>query len=154
VSTPLERTWAPFSACPCGSCSVVSGKLSVRTGHVRGCACRSCLGRRSRAKGHRAQSRVLKDAAKAEGTSMEIAPTHEEQARLLVHYESKSGNEIPKGLRGDIMRHWEEQASNFAHRQTPRRKWALVFTMPGGQRRIFMDYAEWLELVSELQELP
>ena len=146
--------WPGFPMCPCG-CDAEGMKLQLRHDrHLVGCECSSCRGRRNRRSGHKKQARVLKDAAKAEGWTMEIAPTHEEQARLLVHYESKAGDQIPKGLRGDTMRKWEQQASNFAHRQTPRRKWALVFTMPGGGRRIWMDYEEWLGLVSELQELP
>ena len=149
----LEREWQPFTPCPCG-CRIISGKLSVRTGHVHGCRCPSCRGLRNRRKGQKAQSRVLKDAAKAQGVTMEIAPTHEEQARLLVHYESKQGEQVPKGMRGARMAEWEKQARGFAERQTPRKKWALVLTFPGGARRLWMDYDQWLALVSEIQELP
>ena len=145
-----------FGVCPCQhpSCDVQGTKIT-RFGCLVGCKCYSCQGRRNRKKGQRAQSRTLKDAAKAEGTSMEVAPTHEEQARLLVHYESKSGTSMPRALSGEWIRKAEEQASHFAHRQTPMRKWALVFTFPGvpgvgTKRRIWMDYDEWLALVAEL----
>lgn len=148
--------WPGWPFCPCG-CTTTGLKLQTRHDkHLVGCTCRVCTGRRSKYKGQRRQSAVLKDAARAQGVTMEIAPTHEEQARLLVHYESKSGAMIPKGLRGDTMRHWEDQARNFAQRQVPSRKWALVFTFPGKprRRRIWLDYDEYLALVSEIQELP
>lgn len=141
-------TWQPYDPCPCG-CGVVAWKLR-KNGHGVGCKCRPCLGSRSKRKGQAAQSRVLKDAARAEGITMDFAPTHEEQARLLLHYEVKSGEQIPKGLRGDKMRQWENQARNFAHGQVPRRKWSLVFSMPGGERRIWMDFDEFVRLVSEM----
>ena len=152
-------TWTPYSPCPCG-CGVIGWKLvkplkdDDGPQHCNGCRCHRHTGKRNRSKGQKAQSRALKDAARAEGTTMEVAPTHEEQARLLVHYESKQGEQIPKGMRGEWMRKAEQQASGFAARQTPRRKWALVFTFPGGKRRIWMDYEEYLALVSEIQELP
>lgn len=154
------EAWHPYDPCPCG-CGAISWKLlrplrSTGEVHGNGCTCRGHTGVRNRRSGSRKQSAVLKDAARAEGTSMEIAPTHEEQARLLVHYESKSGTSLPRGMRGDTMRHWEDQARNFAQRQVPTRKWALVFTFPGRprKRRIWMDYEEWLALVQELASLP
>jgi hypothetical protein len=150
----LVMPWATWPACPCG-CGVEGLKLQTRFDrHLVGCTCRVCTGRRTHYRGKRHQSRVLKDAAKAEGTRMDVAPIHEEQANLLVHYESKSGDSLPKGMTGAMMRHFEGQARLFAERCTPRRKWALVFTFPGGKRRIWMDYEEFLRLVSEIQELP
>ena len=150
-TTAQQRAdWRPYDECPCG-CGVIGHKLKVKNGHVVGCKCRSCLGTRNRRNGQKSQSRALKDAARAEGTSMEIAPTHEEQARLLVHYESKQGEQVPKGLRGEWMRKTEQQARGFAQRQVPTRKWAVVFSMPGGGRRIWMDYEEYLALIGELK---
>jgi hypothetical protein len=141
--------------CPCLSCDIVGTKLAKVSGHLVGCACISCRNRNNRSRGHRKQSRVLKDAARAEGTSMLIAPTHEEQAKLLLHYESKSGTSLPKGMSGAMMASYEKQARDFAEfKCVPSRKWALVFTFPSGKRRIWMDYEQFLALVSEIQELP
>jgi hypothetical protein len=82
---------------------------------------------------------------------MEVAPTHEEQARLLVHYEVKSGDQVDKAGRA-TREDWEKQARVFAHRQTPRKKWAVVTLSPSGRQRITMDYREWLSLVAEIME--
>jgi hypothetical protein len=148
------RVMQTIGSCPCETtrCTAIGTKLT-RAGHLVGCGCASCMGRRNRKKGQAAQSRVLKDAARAEGITMEIAPTHEEQARLLVHYESKSGTSLPRAFSGEWMRKAEQQAREFAHRQVPRRKWAVVFTMAGGSRRIWMDYEDWLTLVAEIMEV-
>jgi hypothetical protein len=86
---------------------------------------------------------------------MDIAPTHEEQARLLVHYEVKAGAQIPKAFFGGWMRHATAQASNFAERQVPARKWALVLEPDGREEAlIVMSFKQWLVLVAELTEIP
>src|SRR5438034_7698982 len=117
--------------CPCGSDScLMQGTKLAKSGHLVGCGCRPCLGLRSKRSGQRKQSSALKAAAHAEGRTMDIAPTHEEQARLLVHYEIKSGEQVLRA--GPKQREdWEKQARLFAERQVPPRKWAVV-TMPPG----------------------
>lgn len=146
-------TWQPYSPCPC-DCGEVSHKLK-KNGHVVGCKCRPCLGKRNRASGQRKQSRAIKDAARAEGKTMDVAPTHEEQAGLQVHYEVKSGAQIPKAFTGEWTRKAIQQAESFAQRQVPHKKWALVLDPPGQSRRLLvMDYDEYLALVSEIQEMP
>ena len=157
-------TWNPYDPCPCG-CGVTGWKLtkplpvrgydSDREEHANGCTCKRHTGGRSKSRGQRTQSKHLKAAAKAEGRTMEVAPTHEEQARLLVHYEVKSGQQIPKGIYGDWTRKAIQQAESFAMRQVPHRKWALVLDPPGRERPLLlMDYEAFLSLVSEIQELP
>jgi hypothetical protein len=119
VSTPLERTWAPFSACPCGACSVVSAKLSVRTGHVRGCACSSCRNRRNRAKGHAAQAKAHR-ALGGKG----FTPSNEESARpyevtVAILPESKTGSQIPAAWDRFVATDWFRGALSQSERACP-----------------------------------
>lgn len=86
-----------------------------------------------------------------QGVSMTVAPTHEEQARLLLHYEVKSGDQVAKANRAKV-EEWAKQARQFAERQVPSKKWALVLVYPRGPRRIVMDYDQWLSLVAEIME--
>jgi len=149
--------WSPGDACPCG-CGVIAAKLN-RFGHAhRVCGdlelgaeriCRECLGRNANARGHRKQSKVLKDAAGAVGVRMDRAPTNEEHARLgFWHIESKSGTSIPQTLRGAYVRHAEKQAQNAAEGVAA---WAVVFVMPDGSRRFWCDYEAMLRYMARVE---
>lgn len=145
--------WVGWPECPCG-CGAQGLKLQVRHDrHLVGCTCRVCIGRRSKRKGAANQSRVLKAAAAAEGKRMDVAPSNEESASLLVHYEVKSGEQTRTASAKTLL-DWEKQARLFAERQTPLKKWAVVAAFPDGKQRIWMDFRQFLLLVSELQELP
>lgn len=143
----------PGEQCPCGTEGCTGSKLTSKTGHVVGCICKPCQSRSNQRSGARHQSRILKAAAAAEGTRMDTAPTHEEAAKLLVHYEVKSGEQVLKASAKTLL-DWEKQARLHAERQTPRKKWAVVSVFPDGKERITMDFHDFLLLVSELQELP
>lgn len=116
-STPLEREWIPFAPCPCG-CPVQSAKLSTRTGHVRGCSCRPCLGRRSKRKGRAAQARGYR----ALGGSAPFTPGHEENQGVLsveVAVESKAGHQVPRSLLKFARSEWSRRAWSQAERSIP-----------------------------------
>ena len=150
----MNAVYQELGPCPCRdpACTAIGTKLSRKTGHLVDCNCPPCRGLAANRGGHRKQDRILVDAAKAEGRRRFRAPTNEEDANLLVHYESKSGTSLPRAFTGDTIRHHETQARSRAHRHVPHRKWALVYTMDSGERRIWMDFDEFLTLVSEIHD--
>lgn len=81
---------------------------------------------------------------------MRRAPTNEEWARFpFWHYESKSGERVPKALGGTFVRHAERQAELAA--EGVARGWAVVFTLPDGRRRLWCDFETFLRFVSETE---
>jgi hypothetical protein len=102
-------------ACPCG-CSAISAKLT-RFGHVKGCICRSCIGRRNRARGQRAHATAHR-AAGGEG----FTPSNEESARpytLQIVFESKAGSQVPKSFTKFIGTDWFRRALSQSERGLP-----------------------------------
>jgi hypothetical protein len=105
------QEWQPYHPCPCG-CEVVAWKLSVKSGHVVGCKCRPCTGRRSRKKGQAAQHRTWK-ALGGEGPT----PLHEEstpEQEIKVRPEVKSGGQVPKSFHAFIATEWFRRAMTQA----------------------------------------
>jgi len=110
--------------CPCvdegakPNCYVIGTKLT-RFGHLVGCACASCQGRRNRRSGQRAQARTHKRLG-GEG----FTPTHEEAARpytveVTVMPETKNGKQIPASFDKFIGTDWFRRALDQSARATP-----------------------------------
>jgi hypothetical protein len=80
--------------CPCGppSCGLFGTPLRGKVGHIRGCPCRRCGGKRSRRTGLDAQRKVAKAAGiKRVGS---FFPGHEEHYGGAVRIESKAGAQV------------------------------------------------------------
>ena len=102
-----------FGACPCESdnCTELGTKLT-KFGHLKGCSCRSCTGRRNRRKGQAGEAR----AHKALGG---VGPTVRDDLfhlySLNASVETKTGNHVPTRLidaiRSEFMRHAFHQAA-------------------------------------------
>lgn len=129
--------WQPFAECPClQRCGIRAAKLSVRTGHAFGCKCRSCLGRRNRSKGRKAQSR-MHYRLDGEGPS----PANEETARgylvtVFVMPEAKKGQQIPRGLIKALATDWFRRALRQSERAIPvgsNAKAAIYFEPDGSE---------------------
>lgn len=118
MSSPLEHTWAPLDPCPCG-CSTVAHKLSVKSGHVVGCACMSCRNRRNQRKGKRGQALTHQ---RLGGTG--FTPSNEESARpyqveVTVMPEVKAGAQIPKSFDSFVASTWFRHALSQSERAVP-----------------------------------
>ena len=114
----LEREWQPFTPCPCG-CGVVAGKLSMKTGHVIGCKCRSCIGLRNRRKGQKNQALSHRRLG-----GQGFTPTNEESARaydvkVSVQPEHKTGEQVPKSFDKFGGTDWSRRALSQAERAIP-----------------------------------
>lgn len=112
-----------FGICPCrvdpGSiCRTEGTKIAKVSGHLVGCGCRSCLGRRSGHKGRRAQT-TMHQRLGGFGTS----PRHEESARVyppvFVMPESKHGDQIPKSWDKFLATEWFRRALDQNVRAIP-----------------------------------
>ena len=116
-SSPFEREWVPFTACPCGECEVVAAKLT-KFGHALGCGCRSCIGRRNKRSGRKAQARSYRRL----GGLAPFTPGHEENAGTFsveVQVESKSGKQIPASFSKFTTLEWTRRALSQAERAIP-----------------------------------
>lgn len=108
--------WQPYSPCPCG-CSATAHKLSVKTGHVLGCACHSCIGIRNQRKGKRGQANAHRH-LRGEG----FTPSNEESGRAYsveVRIEAKKGAQVPAHFVRVIESEWFRHAMSQATRGTP-----------------------------------
>lgn len=77
--------------CACGLFGTLKKPNRANIRCVRGCRCRSCLGRLNRQKGQRKQ-RVAQKALKIPGSS--LGANHEELWRGLVRVEVKAGGQV------------------------------------------------------------
>ena len=114
-----------FGPCPCGegiggirTCATQGTKLT-RYGHLVGCTCRPCLGRRSKRKGQKAQAKMHKRLG-GEG----FTPSNEESARpyevtVLVMPESKTGGQVPASWDKFIGTDWFRRALDQSTRAAP-----------------------------------
>jgi hypothetical protein len=115
----ITLPWADFPACPCG-CGVEGLKLQVRhDGHLVGCICRVCLGRRNKYKGQKAQAKMHRALG---GTG--FTPSNEESAipyvvEVLVKPESKAGKQIPASWRSFVSSVWFRHALFQSERAVP-----------------------------------
>lgn len=111
---PLPDSYGP---CPCG-CPVRSAHASAKTGHVRGCVCRPCVGRRSRRAGRKHQT----DGHRALGGDPRFSPANEETARTYtveLMVEHKSGDQVPRSFRKFVALEWTRRALSQAERALP-----------------------------------
>jgi len=109
---------APNPECSCG-CGVVNLKTQLKTGHVVGCACPSCRGRRNRRKGQKGQAKMHRRLG-GEG----FTPTNEESARpyhveCLVMPESKVGGQIPASWDKFVSSEFFRRALSQSERAVP-----------------------------------
>ena len=109
--------WPDWPQCPCG-CEQESLTLT-RYGHVRGCSCRSCLGRRNQRKGKRGQA-VAHRRLGGEG----FTPSNEEAARpyhieVTILPEVKTGEQIPKSWEDFVRSTWFRHALSQSERAVP-----------------------------------
>jgi len=109
---------APNPECSCG-CGVVNLKTQLKTGHVVGCACPSCRGRRYRRKGQKGQAKMHRRLG-GEG----FTPTNEESARpyhveCLVMPESKVGGQIPASWDKFVSSEFFRRALSQSERAVP-----------------------------------
>lgn len=106
----LERPpFVPGDSCPC-ECGTPGSKLSVKTGHVVGCSCRPCLGRRNRKRGKaHERTRHLNLGGSGYTPADELPHTYP----LTVTVEDKSGDQLSNKLLSWIdseqYRHWMQQ---------------------------------------------
>lgn len=119
----MNPPWTNWPACPCG-CGVEALKLT-KFGHVVGCSCRSCIGRRNRSKGQRAQAKAHRALG---GTG--FTPTNEESARpyqveVTVFPEVKTGQQIPATWDRFIETDWFRRALEQSTRAVPAGSGAL-----------------------------
>lgn len=105
-------TWQPHDECPCG-CEVIAHKLK-KNGHGVGCKCRSCIGKRNRVKGQKAQARGHR-ALGGQG----FTPGNEESVGgypISVQVEWKTGDQVPANFRKFLTLDWTRRAFSQANR--------------------------------------
>lgn len=105
----VQPPWATWPECPCG-CGHEGLKLT-RAGHVKGCACRSCTGKRNRKKGQAAEARRHRSLGGVGTTPRdELAHCYS----LNITTEDKTGAQIPAKfisfVHSETARHWFRQA--------------------------------------------
>ena len=114
--------WKPYDPCPCG-CGVIHQKLQKpldrdsKVQHSVGCKCRRHVGKRSQAKGRKAQTK-MHQALGGTGPS----PSNEESARpytITVMPESKTGGQVPANWHTFIETDWFRRALDQSARGAP-----------------------------------
>jgi hypothetical protein len=110
----VSIVYIPGTPCPCG-CGATGSKLAYKTGHVvRACKCQSCIGRRNRQKGQRAQAKGHR-ALGGQG----FTPGNEESVGgypITVQVEWKTGEQIPASLVKFLGLEWTRHALSQAQR--------------------------------------
>ena len=121
----MNPTTQPLGPCPCNEgfgerrhCSIQGTKLTQH-GHLVGCECWPCLGRRSKRKGQKAQAKMHKRLG-----GQGFTPSNEESARpyevtVLVMPESKTGGQIPASWDKFIGTEWFRRALDQNTRAAP-----------------------------------
>lgn len=111
--------WPGFPQCPCG-CGVSGLKLQVRNdGHLVGCECPVCRGRRNRRKGQAAQRKSHQRLGGVGWT-----PTNEEWGRpyiveVAILPEVKTGQQIPASFDRFVSSEWFRRALAQSQRSAP-----------------------------------
>ena len=101
--------------CPCLTCYQMGTKLT-KYGHLVGCTCRSCLGRRNKRKGYKAEARGHKRLGGLGGTVRDDLF----HAYSLNHsVEVKTGAQIPKTFLTFITGAWIHDALRQATKKLP-----------------------------------
>ena len=111
---PVTQELGP---CPCGC--LIQGTKVTRAGHLRDCTCHSCIGRRNKRKGQKAQAKMHRRLG-GEG----FTPSHEEAARpytveVTVMPESKTGSQVPASFDKFIGTEWFRRALDQSTRAVP-----------------------------------
>ena len=124
VDHRAEHEWVPGNECPCRTCGVVGLKLT-RSGHVLGCKCHECIGRRNQRKGKRNQALTHR---RLGGTG--FTPSNEESARayqveVTVFPEHKGGAQIPASWDKFTGTEWFRRALEQSTRAVPAGSGAL-----------------------------
>lgn len=107
-----QLPWVGYPCCPCDApnCQEVGQKLT-RAGHVIGCRCRSCTGKRNRAKGSRAEMRRHRTLG---GTGYTPRDDLHHSYSINVTTEDKTGAQISRKfvefVGSETARHWFAQA--------------------------------------------
>ena len=109
--------WHPFDFCPCGDVRCPQAAKLTRKGHVVGCVCRGCIGKRNRGKGQRAQANAHKRLGGKGNT-----PTHEEWGpgyEITVWPEVKQGAQVPASFTKFLDTDWFRRALQQAEKSCP-----------------------------------
>lgn len=109
---------APNPECICG-CGEFNLKTQLKTGHVVGCKCPSCIGRRNRYKGQRAQAKTHRRLG-----GQGFTPSNEESARpytveCMVMPEVKTGEQIPASWDKFVSSEFFRRALSQSERAVP-----------------------------------
>ena len=120
----------PLGICPCktedpaSGCGMLGTKIT-KFGHLVGCGCRPCTGRRSKRKGHAAQAKMHRRLG-----GVGFTPHDEESARpytveVTVMPESKTGSQVPASFDRFVGTEWFRRALSQSERAIPHGSGAL-----------------------------
>lgn len=115
----LAKPWPTWPTCPCG-CGERGLKLQLRhDGHLVGCSCPSCRGRRNQKKGKAGQAKMHRNLGGSGWT-----PSQEESARpyhveCVLMPEGKTGKQVPKSWDDFVTTEWFRHALNQSQRAVP-----------------------------------
>lgn len=105
----------PLGECPCGMCALAGTKLT-KFGHLVGCTCASCRGRRNKRKGRASEARAWKQLG-APG------PTRNDDSYfgfpLVASIENKVGQQIPAKFTSFVDSEWLRRAMFQAQKKIP-----------------------------------
>jgi len=104
--------------CVCG-CGVMNLKVQLKTGHVVGCTCRPCTGRRSKRKGQAAQARTHKRLGGTGWTPHDEASARPYHVECLLMPEVKTGGQIPRSWDKFIATEFFRRALSQSERAVP-----------------------------------
>ena len=129
--------------CPCGwgapfperSCGVIGTKLT-RYGHLVGCKCQPCIGRRNRRSGQKTEAkRHRRLGGQGQTPRDELAFSYS----INVTTEDKHGNQIPRNFNWFIETEWFKRALRQAQKKVPVGSDALPFVVLDlGRRGMWM----------------
>lgn len=108
------KPWQPYDPCPC-DCGQVGWKLK-RNGHVVGCSCRSCIGKRNRAKGQRTEANRHRNLG---GQGWTVRDEFPHTYPITVTTEDKTGNQIPASFTKFLGLEWTRHALRQAEKKMP-----------------------------------
>ena len=96
-------------------CGVMGTKLK-KNGHLVGCKCRPCLGKRNKAKGQRANARAHK---RLGGEGMTVNDDLFHSYSINVSVESKTGAQVPAYFSKFVQGEWWHSAIRQASKKVP-----------------------------------
>lgn len=96
-------------------CGVVGTKLQ-KNGHLKGCTCRSCIGRRNRRSGQRTEAkRHRRLGGQGQTPRDELAFSYS----INITTEDKVGRQIPVSIRSFVQSKWAKDALRQAEKKLP-----------------------------------